>query len=100
MLALHKKNDILTFRVFIQPRSSKNQVAGLYGDALKIKLTAPPVDGEANKMCIKFLAKLLSVSKSAVEIVSGQTSRNKTIKITADVSTLEKLEKKIKSLSS
>lgn len=89
----------MTFKVFVQPRSSKNQVAGCYGDALKIKLTAPPVDGEANKMCINYLAKFFSVPKSAVEIVSGQTGRSKLIRITAESPVLEKLEEKIKSFS-
>ncbi|MBW1840985.1 MAG: DUF167 domain-containing protein, partial [Deltaproteobacteria bacterium] len=65
------------FKIFVQPRSSKNTIAGLYGDALKIKLTAPPVDNAANKMCVKFLAKCLQVPKSRVEILSGHTGRTK-----------------------
>jgi uncharacterized protein (TIGR00251 family) len=56
-------------------------IAGLHGDALKIKLTAPPVDGSANKMCIKYLAKQLNLSKSSLEIVSGHSSRTKQILI-------------------
>jgi uncharacterized protein (TIGR00251 family) len=52
-------------------------VAGVYGDAIKLKLTAPPVDGAANSMCIQFLSKRLKVSKSSLEIVAGQTSRTK-----------------------
>jgi uncharacterized protein (TIGR00251 family) len=73
-----------TIRVFVQPRSSKNMLAGSHGDALKIKLTAPPVDGAANKMCVAFLAKHLGLSKSSVEIVAGQTSRTKIVLIHAD----------------
>ena len=69
----------LIFKVRVQPRSSRNQVSGLYGDALKINLTAPPVDNAANKACVAFLAKLLSVAKSSVTIVSGHTGRNKQI---------------------
>jgi len=69
----------LKFKVFVQPRSSKNMIAGLHGDALKIKLTAPPVDGAANKMCIKYLAKCLNVPKSSMEIISGHTSRTKLV---------------------
>jgi uncharacterized protein (TIGR00251 family) len=67
----------LILKVFVQPRASKNMIAGLHGDAIKIKLTAPPVDGAANKMCIKYLAKCLNVSKSSIEIISGHSSRTK-----------------------
>ena len=69
----------LTFQVYVQPRSSKNQIVGVHGDALKVRLTAPPVDGAANAMCVQYLAKCLGMPKSAVEIVSGQTSRTKRI---------------------
>jgi len=67
----------VTFKVFVQPRSSKNMISGLYKDSLKIKLMAPPVEGAANKMCIKYLAKCLEVPKSSLEIISGHTSRTK-----------------------
>lgn len=69
------------FSVSIQPRASKNEISGLHNGALKIRLTAPPVDGAANKSCVKFLAKRFKVSPSAVSIVSGLSSRNKTIQI-------------------
>jgi len=69
------------FAVTLQPRSSRNQIIGLHNDALKIKLTAPPVDGAANALCTKFLGKTLGVSPSQVSIVSGATSRNKIIHI-------------------
>lgn len=65
------------FKVIVQPRGSKNEILGLQGDALKLRLTAPPVEGAANKMCIDFLAKSLKVRKSEVEIVHGQRSRTK-----------------------
>jgi uncharacterized protein (TIGR00251 family) len=54
-------------------------IVGLHGDALKIKLTAPPVDNAANAMCVKFLAKALSVPKSSIDIIAGHTSRNKQV---------------------
>jgi uncharacterized protein (TIGR00251 family) len=85
------KNGI-QFSAAIQPRSSKNQVCGLHGESLKIRLTSPPVDGEANKMCVKFMAKTLDVSPSQVTIVSGQTGRNKIIRI-EDMEIPEFLEK-------
>ncbi|WP_372682638.1 DUF167 domain-containing protein [Desulfosarcina sp.] len=78
---IQEKPDGLIFKIRVQPRSSKNQVAGVYGDALKINLTAPPVDNAANKACGVFLAGLLSVAKSAVTIVSGHTGRNKQVMV-------------------
>jgi len=65
--------------LLIQPRASKNEISGPQGDRLKVRLTAPPVEGAANKMCITFLAKCLGVSKSALEIVAGQSSRQKQV---------------------
>jgi hypothetical protein len=67
--------------VRIQPRASKNEVLRLENGSLKIRLTAPPVDGAANEALIKFLADRLSVTKSQVEIVSGHTSRDKIVRI-------------------
>ena len=69
--------DGIVFKIFVQPKSSRNMIAGAHGDALKVKLTAPPVDNAANKLCVKYLAKCLKVPKSALEIVSGHTSRTK-----------------------
>jgi len=76
---VRKNPQGVTFKVFVQPRSSKNMVSGLYKDSLKIKLMAPPVEGAANTMCIKYLAKCLEVPKSSLEIISGHTSRTKKI---------------------
>jgi len=67
----------IILKVFIQPRSSKNMIAGQHGDALKIKLTAPPVDDAANKMCVQYMAKCFKIPKSSIEIISGHTSRTK-----------------------
>jgi uncharacterized protein len=74
-------NNGIRFSAIIQPRSSKNEVTGVYNDALKIRLTSPPVDGEANKSCIRFFAKWLGVSPSKVSIVQGFSSKNKTIEV-------------------
>lgn len=71
----------IQFAAVIQPRSSKNVIAGLHNDKLKIRLTSPPVEGAANRMCIKFLADFLKISSSQVTIVQGLTGRNKIIKI-------------------
>jgi len=69
----------VTFKVTVQPRGSRNELVGLQGDALKIKLTAPPVEGAANRMCVEFLAKSLKVRKSDVEIIQGHSSRAKKV---------------------
>ncbi len=65
----------------VQPRASRTEVAGPHGGALKIRLAAPPVDGEANDELIRFLAKVLGVPRSAVEIVSGETGRRKRVRV-------------------
>lgn len=65
----------------IQPGAKKTAVAGPHGDALKIRLAAPPVDGKANAALIAFLAKACGVSKSAVELVSGDTCRAKRVRV-------------------
>jgi uncharacterized protein (TIGR00251 family) len=99
MLSIQENSRGITFKVFIQPKSAKNMIAGLHGDAIKIKLTAPPVDGAANKMCIQYLAKCLNVSKSSLEIISGQTSRTKQILLRyAGESDLEKELNRLKAL--
>lgn len=63
--------------LYLQPRASRNKVVGLQGEELKISLTAPPVDGAANKACCTFLAKLCGLPKSCVKLISGDTSRHK-----------------------
>jgi hypothetical protein len=105
MPTIRKTPEGIVFKVLIQPRSSRNMVAGLHEDALKIKLTAPPVDNAANRMCLKFLAKALGVSKSSLEIVAGRTSRNKQVLIRTAGSDLsktdyERLKKRIEDLAS
>jgi len=71
-----------TLSVRVQPRASRNEVAGLVGETLKIRLTAPPVEGEANAACLKFLAKLLDLAPSRLAIIRGDRSRNKVVRIT------------------
>jgi uncharacterized protein (TIGR00251 family) len=69
------------FTVHVQPRASRNEICGIRGNELKVRLTAPPVDDAANKLCIEFLAGELKVAKSRVAILSGAKSRHKTIKV-------------------
>ncbi|MFH1155255.1 MAG: DUF167 family protein [Pseudomonadota bacterium] len=65
----------------VQPKASGNAIAGIHDKALKIRITAPPVDGEANKLLIKFLAKKLRMAPSSLEILKGETGRSKQILI-------------------
>ncbi len=71
----------VTLRLHIQPGAKKTEVVGLHGEALKIRLAAPPVDGKANAGLIAFLAERLGVAKAAVSLVSGDTSRAKRVRI-------------------
>ncbi len=66
---------------YVQPRASKTEVVGRHGDAIKIRVKAPPVDGAANVELIRFLAKRFKVPRKAVELVSGSSSRYKQIAI-------------------
>jgi len=70
-----------TFSVKVHPRAKKDAIAGIVGDALKLALTAPPVEGKANEACIRFFAEFLRVPRSSVTIAAGETSRNKVIRV-------------------
>ena len=69
------------FHVKVHPRAKKNAITGEVGDALKVSLTAPPVEGRANEACIEFLAKVLNVPRASVTIAAGEGSRNKVIRV-------------------
>ncbi|MFA6172394.1 MAG: DUF167 domain-containing protein [Kiritimatiellales bacterium] len=64
------------------PRASKNEIQGVHGDALKVRLQAPPVEGKANQALIRFLSDALDISRSQISVASGETGRNKTVLIT------------------
>ena len=82
----------LLLRVHAQPRAAKSEIAGLMGEALKIRLAAPPVDGKANRALAEFLAETLNLPKSAVRLKSGETGREKLFIITgADEAAARKL---------
>jgi len=76
MIPIHETADSASFAVRVHPRAKKSAITGELGDALKIALTAPPIDGRANDACIEFFAKQFHVPRSAVSIVSGETSRS------------------------
>ncbi len=81
MVAIHNSPTGATFAVRVHPRAKKNAITGEVGEALKVALTAPPVDGKANEACVEFFAKFLKVPRSSVTIAAGQTSRNKVIRV-------------------
>jgi len=81
MINVSEKDGKVSFKVKVQPRASKNELAGVLEDAVKLRITAPPVDGEANKYVTRFFADLLGVPKTAVTIVSGLTSRTKIVEV-------------------
>ena len=81
--------DGVVLTLHIQPGAKRTEIIGTHGDALKIKLAAPPVDGKANEALIAFLAKTLGVPKSRVDLVAGQSSRAKRVRVAGiDVATV------------
>ena len=71
----------LIIKIKVEPRSSRSEIVGPYGDGLKVKLTSPPVDGKANKELVNLLAKELKIPKKDIEIISGQSSKNKVVRL-------------------
>ena len=81
MIKVQDGSQGVSFAVKVHARAKKDAITGELGDALKVSLTTPPVEGRANEACIEFFAKLLKVPRSSVTIASGQTSRNKVIRV-------------------
>jgi len=79
MIPVRQTASGVSFYVKIHPRAKKNAITGELGDALKVSLTAPPLEGRANKACIEFFANLLNVPRSSVTIASGRTGRRKVL---------------------
>jgi len=90
MLSIQKADDGVIFKIKVQPGAARNEIVGVQGDTLKIKIGAPAVKEKANKALIDFLAGKLGVKKSKVEIVSGHTSRIKKIKVLGEGGKIEK----------
>jgi len=78
---LRPQADGALLSVKLQPRASKNEIGGVLGEELRIKVTAPPVDAAANEALVRLLAESLDCPRSKVELVRGHTSRHKTIKL-------------------
>jgi len=88
----HRRGDAVRFSVRLQPRASKNEIAGLQGVALKVRVTAPPVDGLANEAMVELLSKALATSRRNVCIVSGHSSRTKVVEISGvDLEAVQRL---------
>ena len=81
MIPIQESGRGVTFAVKVHPRAGKNVITGELGDALRLSLTSPPVEGRANDACIEFFANLLKLPHSSVTIASGQTSRQKVIRV-------------------
>jgi uncharacterized protein (TIGR00251 family) len=81
MIPLHETANGISFSVRVHPRARKNAITGAEGDALKLALTAPPVEGKANQAVIVFFADWFAIPRSSVTIASGVTSRNKIVRI-------------------
>lgn len=79
MISIRDTGSGATFSIKVHPRSKHDAISGIVGDALKLSLTAPPVEGRANEACIRFFAKFLRVPRSSVTIAAGESSRNKVI---------------------
>jgi len=81
MIPVHETPLGVTFAVKVHPRARKSAITGELGDALKVSITAPPIDGKANEACIEFFANLLKVSRASVSIAAGQSSRSKIVRV-------------------
>ena len=105
MIDIKQTDRGLIFKVYVQPRSSKIAITGCHQNAIKLKLTAPPVSGAANKQCLQVLAKALALPKSALTITGGQKSRMKTVcihtkELQMGVDEAKRVEKKLSRISS
>jgi hypothetical protein len=80
-LELKEKDGGVTIKVRVQPRASRTEIIGEQAGAIKMRVAAPPVDGKANEECRRYLAKLLKVGATSVEIIAGDSSRDKVIRV-------------------
>ncbi len=95
-LLIRETKDGVSFDIHVNPHASKAEIAGIAGGLLKVKVTAPPVEGAANTACILLLSKKLGLKKSRMDIIAGDKGRKKTIRV-RDISTAD-LEQKIHAL--
>lgn len=81
MTVLQDGPDGVRLNVYVQPRASKTEIVGIHDDAIRIRVAAPPVDGEANKELLGFLRKIMGVRRSDIEILMGDGGRRKTVRV-------------------
>ena len=81
MITVRETQTGVVFEIRVVPRASRSEAAGIQGDALKLRIAAPPVEGKANEECIRLLARLFGVKRAQVEILAGRTARTKTVAI-------------------
>lgn len=80
-LTVRDDDGSVRFAVRVQPRASRSEIAGVHGDAMKVRLSAPPVDGAANAALVELIAEALGVGRRAVRIVNGESSRSKVVEV-------------------
>lgn len=80
-MVVQKDRNSFILHILVQPKASEDRIVGFHGDALKVKVTAPPTGGKANQRLIKVLAKRLNIAQSHIEIIQGRTSRKKVLRI-------------------
>jgi hypothetical protein len=80
-LRVQRSGNSVRFAVHVQPRAARTEIVGLHGDALKIRVTSPPVEGAANEAIVEVVAAALGISRREVRIVAGATSRQKTVEV-------------------
>ena len=80
-MKVHAHDGAVTFDVLVQPRASRAKLGPVHDGRLKVAVTAPPVDGEANAAVIELIAKALGVARGAVEVIAGASSRRKTVRV-------------------
>lgn len=81
MIPLRETAAGVSFAVRVQPRAGRTAIVGVMGDAVKVAVAAPPVEGKANEALVRFFAELLGVGRAAVEILSGESGRNKVVRV-------------------
>lgn len=99
MLSIHDHPSGISFNIRVQPKSSRNRIDGLQGDALRLRVSAPPVEGAANKACIELLAKVLGVPKSSLAIAAGQSGRDKRIVVRCNPAAASRIRQSLRELS-
>ena len=78
---IRQREGVITLALRVQPRASRDEITGLHGDSLKVRITAPPVDGAANEHLLRFIARLFGVAPAQVRLLRGETGRDKLVAV-------------------